>query len=132
MKYKFLVVAAVLFFTTAFASALFDYFHAKSDGSNIKLEWKTGEENNLRHFVIERKSVNTDYIQIATIAPKGSNSFYSFYDENAYKTSSGLVFVYRVKIVENDNSFSYSKEVSVSHAISGVKRTWGSIKAMFR
>jgi len=117
--------------TTAFAGALLDFFHAKSDGTNIRLEWKTGEESNIKNFLVERKSIHSDYIQIASINPKGSNSYYSYSDENAYKPND-LVFTYRIKILEYNNSYSYSKEITVSHAISGVKRTWGSIKAMFR
>ncbi len=116
---------------TAFAGAYIDYFHARSDSEDIILEWKTGEETNLKNFVIERKTPQSSYIELSTIEPKGSNSFYSFTDETAYRTND-LVFVYRLKIVDNNNQVSYSAEVSVSHSISGVKRTWGSIKAMFR
>jgi len=43
-----------------------------------------------------------------------------------------MIFIYRLKIVDTNGQASYSNEVSVSHNVSGVKRTWGSIKAMFR
>lgn len=114
-----------------FAGAYLDYFHARSENENVRLEWKTGEEINLQKFVIERKTPQNPFIEISTIQPKGSNSFYSYLDEAAYRPSD-LIFVYRLKIVDNNNQVSYSNEVSVSHNLSGVKRTWGSIKAMFR
>jgi hypothetical protein len=117
--------------TTAFAGAFIDFISARSEGDNVKVEWKTGEEKDIQEFVIERRSVNGYFSQLATIQPKGSNSYYYYRDENAYK-SNDFVFVYRLKIVDSDNSFSYSKEITVSHSVSGVKRTWGSIKAMFR
>lgn len=129
-KSKYFLVF-LLFITAVYAGAYIDYFHARSDGEDVRLEWKTGEEANLQKFVIERKTPQSIFTEIAIINPKGSNSLYSFIDQNAYK-STDLLFNYRLKIVDNSNQASYSHEVTVSHSVSGVKRTWGSIKAMFR
>jgi hypothetical protein len=128
-----LLKVLVLFFlvSTAMAGAFLDFFHGWSESENVKLEWKTGEENNIQHFVVERKSPQSSYTALATIQPLGSNKLYTYVDENAYKTSD-LVFTYRLKIVELNGQSNYSTEVTISHNISGVKRTWGSIKAMFR
>ena len=109
-----------------------EYFHARTEGENVRLEWKTGEEANLNKFVLERKTQQSPYVDISTINPKGNNSFYSFVDESVYKTTEEYVFTYRLRIIDNDQKVSYSPEASVSPSISGVKRTWGSIKAMFR
>ena len=117
--------------STAFGGAFLELFQAKSESGNIKLEWKTSDESNLKSFIIERRTAQGEYVYLQTITPKGSNSYYTFVDEAAYKTQD-LVFSYRLKIVDNDGSSSYSVERYVSHSISGVKRTWGSIKAMFR
>ncbi len=125
------IFISLALFTTAFAGAFLEYFQARSEGDNIRLEWRTQEEFNLQHFIIERRNPQTSYIEISTIAPKGSNSYYVYVDENVYK-SNDLIFIYRLKIVENNGQVSYSKEITVSHSVSGVKRTWGSIKAMFR
>jgi hypothetical protein len=100
-------------------------------GDSIVIEWKTGDETNVNCFQIERKTLQSSYVSIATIPPKGSNSDYTFTDANAYKTTDA-VFIYHLKIVDNNNSVSYSNEISVSNGISGIKKTWGSIKAMFR
>jgi len=120
----FALVSAVL------AGAFLEQFHARSEGENVKLEWKTGQESNVVSYAIERRTPQTDnFTEITTIKPKGDNSFYSYLDQSAYKTNN-VIFIYRLKIVAEQ--VSYSKEVSVSPNISGVKRTWGSIKAMFR
>jgi hypothetical protein len=124
-------ISLIAFAISIFGGAYLDYFHASSDGDNVQLEWKTEEESNLKDFVIERKTPESSYIDIATIDAQGSNSEYSYLDKTAYKTND-LIFVYRLKIVDNDNTTSYSDEVSVTPNISGIKRTWGSIKAMFR
>jgi len=121
----------LLFAVVVYAGAFLDYFQGHSEGENVRLEWKTTEEVNLNDFIIDRKTPQSPYVEIATIEPQGNNSFYTYLDESAYKTDD-LVFIYRLKILDNDGTVSYSSEVTVSHNVSGVKRTWGSIKAMFR
>jgi hypothetical protein len=132
VKTKFsTIIAVLLLIASVYGGAFIQYFQGKSESDNIKLEWQTGEENNLQKFVLERKTPQSSFAEIGTINPKGSNSYYSFIDQNAYKTND-LIFVYRLKIVDNNSQVTYSNETTVSHSISGVKRTWGSIKAMFR
>jgi hypothetical protein len=134
MKFGIMKILIVLSFVgTVFAGASLYYFNASSDNGNIKLEWKSQEEKNIQHYILQRKSPTSSFIDIATINPKGDNSYYSYTDESAYKVQD-LLFIYRLKIVDNDaaRTTSYTQEVTVSHSISGVKRTWGSIKAMFR
>ncbi|MHB1686131.1 MAG: hypothetical protein ACYCVH_01970 [Ignavibacteriaceae bacterium] len=124
--FLFLVLIA-----TVFASAIVSYFNVSNEGDNIKIEWNTGPETDLKDFVIQRKTIQSpDYTDITTIQPKGSNSYYSYVDRAAYKTND-VFFVYQLKIEDNDGTVSYL-EKPISHSISAVKRTWGSIKAMFR
>jgi len=132
MKIKFLQIFIILFIATAvFAGTFLEYFHGRSEGDDIRLEWKTKEEVNLQNFKIERKTPQSSFVEITTVQPKGSDSYYSYLDQTTYKTSD-MIFIYRLKIVDTNGQASYSNEVSVSHNVSGVKRTWGSIKAMFR
>lgn len=132
MKKGIIILFSILVIAAAvYAGTFLDYFQGRSEGEDVLLEWKTSAEVDLKHFAIERKTPQNPYIELAIVEPKGSNSFYSYVDEAAYKTAD-LVFIYRLKIVDNDGSTSFSAEVTVSHNVSGVKRTWGSIKAMFR
>ncbi len=131
MKIKILSIFMVLMIT-AIAGGYIEFFTARSNSGNIKIEWKTRSEANLNNFVIERKTLNTGFIQVSTVQAKGDNSYYYFIDENVYKSQGDLVFIYRLKLIDNDNTVSYSNEITVSHSVSSVKRTWGSIKAMFR
>ena len=117
--------------STALAGAFLDYFHIRSENDNVVVEWKTSQETNVDRFVIERRSPQGVFIELATVEPTGSNSFYKYTDKGAYKTND-LLFVYRLKIVDTNNTVTYSSEASISLSVSGVKRTWGSIKAMFR
>ena len=134
MKRLFPVILIVALFSgTVFAGAFLDFFSGVSDGNNIVLEWKTRTESNLVRFEVQRKAGATgDFLTLTSVQPKGSNSTYKYIDRSAYKEISAL-YIYRLKIVENGGGpSSYSNDVTVSHSVSSVKRTWGSIKAMFR
>jgi hypothetical protein len=128
-----ILIVIVTFSVTAFAGAFLDFFNGRSDGDNITLEWKTRSESNLLRYEIQRKAGNDgEFATLATVSPKGSNSMYSFIDKSAYKETKSI-YIYRLKIVETTSGpASYSNEITVSHSVSSVKRTWGSIKAMFR
>ena len=130
MKLSYVLIVSIVA-TTVFAGTFLEYFQGRSDGEDIRIEWKTQEEVNLQHFKIERKTPQSSFVDITTIQPKGSNSYYTYLDQSAYKPNN-MVFIYRLKIVDTNGQVSYSNEVTVSHSVSGVKRTWGSIKAMFR
>ena len=130
LRYSYVIILLALS-AAVFAGTFLEYFQGHSDGEDIRLEWKTQEESNLKHFVVERKTPQSSFVDIATIQPKGSNSYYSYLDQSAYKIEN-ILFVYRLRIVDNNGQVAYSNEVSISHSVSGVKRTWGSIKAMFR
>lgn len=130
-KGYFVFFILIPFIITLYAGAFLRDFRGYNEGENIKIEWETAEESNLRHFIIERKNPESSYIDIATVLPKGSNSFYTYVDEGAYKLQD-FIFVYRLKIVENNGQTSYSSTITVTQNVSSFKRTWGSIKAMFR
>jgi hypothetical protein len=127
-----IVALAVACTVVVSAGAFLDYFTGKSDGTNVILDWKTGTESGLVTFEIQRKAGYTgDFVTIGSSDPRGSNSSYEYVDRSAYKQT-GNVYTYRLRIVEQGGLTSFSNEVSVSHSVSSVKRTWGSIKAMFR
>ncbi len=126
-------VILLLVSATAFGGAFLDFFNGRSDGDNIVLEWKTRSESNLLRYEIQRKAgQDGEFVTLSTVNPKGSNSLYTYIDRSAYKATESI-YVYRLKIVDaTGGPASYSNDITVSHSVSSVKRTWGSIKAMFR
>ncbi|RPI74063.1 MAG: hypothetical protein EHM47_04640 [Ignavibacteriales bacterium] len=130
-KGYFAFFAIVFVFSTLYAGAFLQSFRGHNLGEDIKIEWETGEEINLNQYIIERKTPESNFVSIASVQPKGNNSYYSYIDESIFKQND-YVFNYRLKIIENSGDFSYSSTISVSLNPSSVKKTWGSIKAMFR
>ena len=105
---------------------------AHSDGNNVTIQWGTEEEVSIREFDVYRQAGSDGgFVLIGTVMPKGSDSYYEFVDQSAFKTITS-VYQYRITILFHDGNHMDSKIVTVSHNVSGVKRTWGSLKAMFR
>jgi hypothetical protein len=105
---------------------------ARSDGNNVTVQWGSTDETSIVEFEVERRNgTSGDFMVIANVQKKGSNSFYEYIDKSAFKTT-GTIYQYRIKIILKQGSVDYSSVITVSHNVSSVKRTWGSLKAMFR
>ncbi len=128
----FLVVVFVSF-SVAYAEFIKnDSFRASSDDVNVTLSWLTEDETSVAHFEIERRTITDGaFVSIATLDPKGA-SLYEFVDYSAFRKATSI-YQYRIKIVfSNGASPVYVGPLTVPHTVSGVRRTWGSIKSMFR
>lgn len=132
---KYTLIAIAVSSATLYAVTEIQYFTAKNEQDAILLEWKTGLEDNLNRFEIERSASNANnFIKIGSLNAIGNNSYYYYRDEvgsgNPY--SEAPIYYYRLKLMDNNGNHTYSQTISVAHIISSVRSTWGSIKAIFR
>ncbi len=141
MRMKTTILALLLSVTSLFAAEIaLDYFTAKSDGKVITVSWKSSTERNISRYEIERAGADLAFKPIAQIDAKGSQAMYNYNDEDAFMKQNDnnptliqqTKYSYRLKYVGTDNSYTYSSPINVSHSVSGVRRTWGMIKEMFR
>jgi hypothetical protein len=106
---------------------------AEPSVGSIKISWRSDSEVNVDHYVVYRSTDINGYFSEAGRVSKGT----FFFDDNVsvlYKTLSQF-FCYKVIAVDSNN-----KEIGQSNIVgtsynstsSTAKRTWGSIKAMFR
>jgi hypothetical protein len=87
-------------------------------GTNINnqyslLNWTTGSSLNFDHFEVEHSLTTTDFNLIGSVPGQGDSPFsqsYSFVDNNP---SQGANY-YRLKMVDKQQHFSYSKNILVS------------------
>lgn len=133
----FLVLATAVLASGNFLST----FTANSDGDVVTLRWTTIDESSLSTFEIERKGSEGTFTVIDEKEAKGSPSSYEYIDDNDLmketgknenKVQSDSRYFYRLKLVNNDNSYEYSNTVQVSHKTNSIRKTWGMIKEMFR
>lgn len=133
MKYVLQIFAVLaLTFTLIYAGAIIQSFEINSDNDNVILTWQSATEQNVKQYEILRGPDKDRLALIATVQAKGDNSQYTYIDENAYKTSDSF-YAYGLVIRDNDGSKSEIMHRRILHEnVSSVKRTWGSIKALFR
>ena len=128
-----ILVALLLVLSTAYAGQVRDgSLSANSDGTRITVRWLSEDETGVTRFEIERKAgVNGPFISIVQITPRGNNSAYEYVDESAFRVTESI-YQYRIKVILVNGDTVYYGPITVRHDVSNVRRTWGSIKAMFR
>jgi hypothetical protein len=131
MKNALIKSCLLLLLSLSFLGVYYSDFSIVSDANNVVLSWHTNQEESLIETSVERKVFNGAFSSVGLVAAKGDNSSYSFIDENAFKVQDG-VYIYRLKFINADGSSSYSNEQTITHLTSVSKKTWGSIKALFR
>ena len=106
--------------------------------NEILVQWTVNSVDQVDHFELERKLVrDASFIKLTDIQPgqqtSGSGNLrYSYTDKNIYKTSTGSEpVVYQLNIIFKDNSVQ-SAQAEVNYTTTAIRRTWGSIKAMFQ
>lgn len=83
-------------------------FKGSINNGTVRLDWNSGIEANFSHYEIE-KSINEEpYIKIGSVEAKGSNQNYQFKITQPEK-----IVNYRLKLSNNDGSFSYSKVLNI-------------------
>lgn len=116
---------------TVLASVVFSRFDARTEGNAIVVTWQASVETDVVEYVLERKTAfDAQFVDMARLAAKGANVLYTYRDERVFKVQSEQVS-YRLRINNSDNSFVVSDPITVDYTPTAVRRTWGSIKAMF-
>ncbi|CAG5000600.1 hypothetical protein DYBT9275_02495 [Dyadobacter sp. CECT 9275] len=88
-------------------------FTAAKENRSVMLNWVTTAETNSDRFEIERSQEGKNWNKIGTIASHGesiSRKNYSFSDTNPLHGEN----LYRLRMVDKDETFAYSRKVSVT------------------
>jgi hypothetical protein len=131
------VFAALLIFAFSVvleASARISEFYAKREKNTVILEWTTEEESNLAKFEIYRSTDQMRWHKIGETRAVGESSqrnAYSLTDNSIFKGAVNTLYYRLVLVDKTGNSQSWDVIASVEGQ-SGIRHTWGSIKAMFR
>lgn len=105
---------AVLFSSSVSLPLLLTSFDGYYSNGKNELNWKTETEVNTDHFVVERSFNGTDYVEVGNVPAKGLTGNLI----NYYQFTDGLInadnfnrFYYRLKMVDKDGAYKYSKLV---------------------
>jgi aminopeptidase N len=104
--------------TMVLATSVIDVTSGKQ-GDNTKLLWTTDNSTDYAQFEIEKGSDGINFEKVGTLyssAANTSNNF-SFVD---YGTNTGTWY-YRIKVIQKDGTYSYSKIIVVNNKTAGTK-----------
>lgn len=91
------------------------YFSANTCDANICLNWQTETERNCDHFEIQKSADGISFYEINRVPSKAVSgySYYHLYYEASDNAPVNGVSYYRLKQVDRDGSYFYSKTLSV-------------------
>ena len=92
-------------------------FSANISGSNVNLQWNTATEINNYGFEVQRSSKTDNWEVIGFVEGHGNSNSpknYSFTDDKV--VASGK-YLYRLKQIDNDGSFEFSKTVEIDFSV---------------
>jgi len=87
-------------------------FTAIKQNNTALLQWSSASEINAKQYEIEYSINELQYNKIGTIASKGIASNYQF-SHSLQNLAQASMLYYRLKMIDNDGSFSYSKVQSI-------------------
>lgn len=88
-------------------------FNAANETNQVKLAWTTTNEINTAYFTIERSNNGITFNQLGNV--NAGNNNYSFIDVNPIND----INYYRLKIIDKDGSFTYSKIITINSKLKG-------------
>lgn len=92
-------------------------FNAKLANNVSVLDWVTANEVNFSHFTIQRSTDGASFTDIATVNGKqaggSANTSYTYTDNSVVQSS---IVYYRLKMVDQDETFNYSPIVLVNRS----------------
>jgi len=86
-------------------------FTASYADHTTTLTWQTANEVNTDHFVVQQSADAVNFNDVGAVLAKRSMSTNNYSYDQHYP--SGGIHYYRLKIVDEDGSFTYSKTISV-------------------
>jgi len=104
---------------------------AESFVGYIRVEWTINSEAGIDHYEVWRSSGSSVPYLVGTVKP----GIFYFEDRNSLYKTEDQYFNYQVKAIGANQSLQIQSEVigvRFMSTSSTAKRTWGSIKAMFR
>ena len=130
--YAHILVVLFVFVSLAFANFIFLEYSAIPSNNSVLIEWVTKSESGVSQFVVLRSNDDQNFIEIGRVKSENAGYGYSFTDDNVlFKDSQ--TFFYKLKAVRSDDtSIEETQSLIVHPNISGIYRTWGAIKELFK
>ena len=133
MRRTLYILMILSFFSLLIAGniAVFTEVSATPSTDKVVLSWVTKTELNVDKFAVLRSSDDVSYIELARVRPKGPGSHYEYVDGNVMFKDVSPLF-YKIRAIDIQGKVLDETSLIVHPSISGIFRTWGTLKALFR
>lgn len=133
LVFSFSLLAANAVLVTEFRADVPD-----PEKNEIEVAWLVQNEENLLHYNLRRKMTqDNEFVEIAQLQPEPPGNQgqlrYQYLDRNVFRTSAASEpVIYELEAVFTDGERRFIGQAEVNYTSTAVRRTWGSIKAMFQ
>lgn len=128
----FFLIAVLTLSVPLFADGyIFTASGAKSETDRVILSWATASEEKVATFIILRGRDKDACTEIHRLNALGPGTQYSYVDREVMFRSVHVMY-YKIRAVDANGNIMEEADLSVIPNVSGMFRTWGTIKAMFR
>lgn len=132
MKRSLLLLPFVVAATMGYGVRL-SSFDVSPDGRSFAITWQTEAEEEVREFEIMRRTPysNDQFVRVHALKAHGVGRPYAYRDDQVYKSAADQVD-YRLEAVYANGMREVVVSKSLNYTTTAIRRTWGSIKAMFQ
>ena len=104
----------------------------RNEGGSVRVTWTMSDEAGVSAYRVLRSTPtsNGDFVRLQDVVPHGVDRPYEYVDRDLYKEASSLA-EYKVVAVRAEGLWEVFV-AQVNYTATGIRRTWGSIKAMFQ
>lgn len=108
-------------------------FDIREEGPDFVITWQSELEEDVRQFEIARKTPfsNDQFVRVYEVSAHGTNLVYTFRDSQVFK-SGGDQVDYQLEAVYMNGVREVIQSRSMNYTSTAIRRTWGSLKAMFQ
>lgn len=109
------------------------FFRVTEDPGGMVITWQVDAEEDVREYELLRMTrfTNNRFVRVEAFTPHGIQKAYSFRDSQVFKTSTEQVD-YQLEVVYSNGQREQLAREQVNYTSTAIRRTWGSIKAMFQ
>ncbi|MCS7155341.1 MAG: hypothetical protein N2561_08560 [Bacteroidetes bacterium] len=97
----------------------------------MRVTWRVTEQAGVRRFILERKAAGEEQFREIFQTPPNPTGTYEFVDESLARSGLDGLVKYQL-LVEGAEGRLLLKQIDANYTTTAVRRTWGSIKAMFQ
>ena len=130
MRWLAFIIPILLFMSLGMISFKPLSFSVEMEGSVPVVKWAAESEDGLHHYEVEVYTQFSTEPRVIEFEPRGAKLLYVFRDADLFKAAE--VVEYAVYAVLNSGDRQLVGSEKVAYTPTAVRRTWGSIKAMFR